>query len=144
VGLLSAFLGGGGLKPKIRAELEAEGLVMLQEKVRGSIRYTHFKAPGKRFHGKVVPMRLAIGISERRLVVYGGLGAPELVDSPFDSPRFEAVDISLDGADTVAFHIDYSRMEEAEAAGVSGEIELRMKPANPAEIVEQIRSRLGR
>ena len=144
MGLLSIFLGGGKLKPEVRAELEAEGLVLVEEKVRGTLHYTHFKAPGKRFHGKIVPMRLAIGLSERRLVVYGGVGAPELVDSPFDSPRFQAVDISLDGDDTAVFHIDYSRMEEAEAAGVSGEIKIKMKPANAPDLVAQIDARLGR
>lgn len=144
VGLLSVFLGGGKMKPEVRAELEAEGLVLVEERVRGSLYYTHFKAPGKRFHGKVVPMRLAIGLSERRLVIYGGVGAPELVDSPFDSPRLQAVDVLLDGDDTAVIHIDYSRMEEAAANGVSGEIRIKMKPPNAPDLVAQINARLGR
>ena len=50
MGLLSLLLGGGELKSKLKAELEAEGLVLVEERLKGSIRYTHFKAPGKRFH----------------------------------------------------------------------------------------------
>ncbi len=143
MGLLSPLMGSGRLKPGLRAELEAEGLVLVEERLKGSIRYTHFRAPGKRFHGKIVPMRLALGISERRLVIYGGWVSSELVDSPFGSPRFRAVDVELEGADAVVLRIDYSRMEEAEAAGVSGEIKIRMRTANAASIVEQIRARIG-
>ena len=143
MGLLSVLLGGGKLKPEVRAELEAEGLVLVEEKLKGSLRYTHFKAPGKRFHGKVVPMRMALGISERRLVIRGGVGGQDLVDSPFDSPRFRAVEISLDGADRVELRIDYSRMDEAEAAGVSGVIAISMRTPNATKIVEQIRARIG-
>ena len=143
VGLLSLLLGGGELKPKLKAELEAEGLVLVEEKLKGSIRYTHFKAPGKRFHGKIVPLRLAIGISERRLVIYGGWASSEIVDSSFDSPRFRAVEIELEGPDAIVLRVDYSRMDAAEAAGVSGEITIRMRTANAASIVEQIRTRIG-
>ncbi len=143
VGLLSLLLGGGELKPKRKAELEAEGLVLIEEKLKGSIRYTHFKAPGKRFHGKIVPLRLAIGISERRLVIYGGWASSEIVDSPFDSPRFTAVDIELEGADAIVLRVDYSRMDAAEAAGVSGELTIRIRTVNAATIVEQIRTRIG-
>ena len=143
VGLLSLLLGGGELKSKLKAELEAEGLVLVEERLKGSIRYTHFKAPGKRFHGKIVPLRLAIGISERRLVIYGGWASGEIVDSPFDSPRFSAVDIELEGADAIVLRVDYSRMDAAEAAGVSGEITIRIRTVNAASIVEQIRTRIG-
>lgn len=143
VGLLSLLLGGGELKPKLKGELEAEGLVLVEEKLKGSIRYTRFKAPGKRFHGKVVPLRLAIGISERRLVIYGGWTSSEIVDSPFDSPRFRAIDIELEGANAIVLHVDYSRMDTAEAAGVSGEITIKMRTTNAARIVEQIRTRMG-
>ena len=143
MGLLSLLLGGGELEPKLKAELEAEGLVLVEEKLKGSIRYTRFKAPGKRFHGKIVPLRLAIGISERRLVIYGGWANSEIVDSPFDSPRFRAVDIDLEGVDAIVLRVDYSRMDTAEAAGVSGEITIRMRTANAASIVEQIRTRIG-
>jgi hypothetical protein len=63
------LLGSGKLRPELRAELESEGLVLLEEGVPGSVRYTHFKAPGRSFHGKVTPERMAIGISRERFVV---------------------------------------------------------------------------
>ena len=142
MGLLSAFLGGGKLKPKVRAELEAEGLVVAEEGLRGSIRYTHFKAPGKRFHGKVVPMRMAIAVSETRIVIYGGVGGPELVDSEFDSPRLAAVDFSVEDGDKLKILVDYDQMEEAEAAKVSGQIMITVTTTGASQILEQIQARL--
>ena len=143
MGLLSALLGGGKLKPEVRAELEAEGLVLAEEKLRGSIRYSHFKAPGKRFHGKVVPMRMAVGLSEARIVIYGGVGAPELVDSQFDSPRLGAVDFSVSDGDKLKIFVDYDRMEDAEGAKVSGQITITIKTPNAPQILDQIQARLG-
>ena len=46
-------MGRGQFKPELRAALESEGLVVLAEGLKGSIRYDNFKAPGKRFNGKV-------------------------------------------------------------------------------------------
>ena len=143
MGLLSLLFGGGRLKPELRAALEAEGLVMIEEQLRATLRYTHFRAPGKRFHGKVVPMRVALAISEQRLVIRGGVGTADLVDSPFDSPRWKAVDVSVDGDDRLVIEIDYSRMEEAEAAGVSGEIAIKVRTPKAATIVEEFRARVG-
>ena len=92
VGLFTnRLLGKGTLKPSLRAELEAEGVVLIEEGLVGSIRYSHFKAPGKRFHGKITPERIGLGISEQRVVAYCRSGRAKLVDSPFTSPRFEMV-----------------------------------------------------
>ena len=35
-------------------------VVLLEEDLKGSVRYDHFKAPGKRFHGKVTLVRAAL------------------------------------------------------------------------------------
>ncbi|HVF52107.1 MAG TPA: hypothetical protein VNC78_00710 [Actinomycetota bacterium] len=135
------FLGNGQLKPELRAALESEGLVVLEEGLPGSVRYKHFKAPGKRFHGKVTLQRIALGISKQRLVVYCRSGRAKLIDTPFADPRLSAIDVSLDGNDTVAIRIDYSRVNVPD---VSGEITITAKSPNAADIVEQLQARLGR
>ncbi len=132
------LLGGGKLKPELREELESEGLVLIEEGLSGSVRYTHFKAPGKRFHGKVTPQRMAIGISEERCVVYG---QAQLIDSPFTAPNFDWVDVGLHDDEKVSFRIDYDR---GDVKNVSGQVEVRAKTPNAAEIVEELRTRLGR
>jgi hypothetical protein len=137
-------LGNGALRPALRAELEAEGLVLAEEGLRGSIRYERFKAPGKRFYGKVSGERLGLGLSETRLVVYCRSGTVELIDSELSSPRFEMVEIALEGDDSLAIRIDYDRSQEAKAAAISGVITIRATTPNAAVIVEEVNARLRR
>ena len=133
------LLGKGKLRPELREALEAEGLVLLEEGIGGSLRYNHFKAPGKRFHGKVVPQRMTIGISKRRVVIYG---QAKLLDVAFDEPRAQALDISLIAENKLAIVIDYDRLDTS--GKVSGEITIRAKTPNAAAIVEQLQARFAR
>ena len=143
MGLFDRFrLGNGALKPELRVELEAEGLVLAEEGLWGTIRYHRFKAPGKRFYGKVTGERLAIGLSEVRFVVFCRSGSVELMDSPYSSPRLDALDVRVEDGDTLALEVDYDRMDEAEKAGVSGMITVRAKTDRAAEIANQLRSRI--
>ena len=137
-------LGNGVLKPKLKRELEAEGLVLIEEGLAGSVRYLRFKAPGKRFHGKVTGERLGIGISELRAVVFCRSGSVKLIDSEFASPRWEFVEIGVEDDGTLQFRIDYDRSEEAKAAKVSGEIKIVAHTPKAAVIAEQVNARIGR
>ena len=142
VGLFTnLLLGKGTLKPSLRAELESEGVVLIEEGLVGSIRYSHFKAPGKRFNGKITGECFGLGISERRLAVYCRSGRVKLIDQPFTEPRLSAVDVSLDGEDRVALLIDYDR---AEVPRVSGQMTIRARTPNAARVVDELNSRLGR
>ena len=134
------FLGNGTLRPELRRALEAEGLVRIDENLSGSIRYEHFKAPGKRFHGKITPERIGLGISEQRVVAYCRSGRAKLVDSPFTSPRFDMVTITADD-DRVEFLVDYDKGDEPK---VSGRIKIRMEHPDAAAIAREITSRVGR
>ena len=80
------LLGNGTLRAPLRQELEAEGLVRIEEDLHGSVRYEHFKAPGKRFHGKITPER--IGLGDQRAAGRGVLpvGAVEARGQPVQQP----------------------------------------------------------
>jgi hypothetical protein len=141
VDLLSRLLlGNGELKPELRAALESEGLVLIEENLRGTVRYTKFKAPGRRFHGKVTGERVGLGISEARVALYCRSGRTKLLDASLSDPRLEVLDVTLDG-EAVSFRIDYDR---AQLPKVSGVITIRVKTPNAASIVEQLQRRLGR
>ena len=133
-------LGNGTLEPKLRAALESEGLVLIEEGLRGSVRYRRFRAPGRRHYGKVTGERIGLAISKERFVVYCRSGSVKLIDTPFSSPRLSMLDISLQGDDTVAIRIDYDR---ADVENVSGEITISAKTPNAASIVDQLRTRVG-
>lgn len=139
--LARLLLGNGTLKPKLRDELESEGLVLLEEGLRGSVRYRHFKAPGRRHHGKVTGERIGLALSEERVVVYCRSGRVELIDSAFSNPRLQMVDVSLQGDDTIAIRIDYDR---ADVPKVSGQITIVARTPNAASIVDQLHARLSR
>lgn len=53
------LLGSGRFRDTLRTELELEGIELIEEGVGGSLRYTRFKAPGRRFDGKIEPQRFA-------------------------------------------------------------------------------------
>jgi hypothetical protein len=133
------LLGSGKLTPDLRKELESEGLVLVEEGLRGSVRYRHFKAPGRRFHGKVTPERMALGISRKRFVIYCRSGRAKLADSPFTNPNLRGVDVSLDGDDKVVIRIDYDQLD---VERVSGKIAIHVRMGNARRIVDELRARL--
>ncbi|HEV2755501.1 MAG TPA: hypothetical protein VG318_06960 [Actinomycetota bacterium] len=138
--LTKLFLGNGKLRPELRAALESEGLVLIEEGLRGSVHYRRFKAPGRRHHGKKTGERLGLAISEKRFVVYCRSGTAELIDSPFSDPRLSLLDVSLQGDDVVSIRIDYDRFDVPD---VSGEITIRATTPNAVSVVEQLRQRVG-
>ncbi|HEX6652155.1 MAG TPA: hypothetical protein VF072_05385 [Thermoleophilaceae bacterium] len=139
--LTNLLLGKGTLKPALRAALESEGLVLIEEGLVGSIRYSNFKAPGKRFKGKITGACFGLGVSERRLALYCRSGRAKLIDQPFTEPRLSALDVSQDGVDGVAFLIDYDR---AEVPRVSGQMTIRMRTPNAASVAAELSARLPR
>lgn len=142
VAFLAKFrLGNGKLDLKLRAALESEGLVLVEEGLSGSVRYRRFKAPGRRHHGKVTGERIAIAISEERFVAYCRSGSTALIDASFTDPRLSVVDVALQGTDAISIRIDYDR---ADLPKVSGEITIVVRTPNAASIVDQLQSRLGR
>ena len=139
--LAKLLLGNGTLKPEMKAGLESEGLVLVEEGLTGWIRYEHFKMPGRRFNGKVTGERVGIGISEKRVVVYCKSGRVKLVNSLYSNPHLDMVDVSLDGDDKVVFRIDYDRSGQEKVSGV---IQISAKTPNAPTIVDELRTRLGR
>ena len=140
VAFLAKFrLGNGRLDPELRAALEAEGLVLIEEGLQGSVRYRRFKAPGRRHDGKVTGERIGLAISETRFVVYCRSGSTKLIDASFSDPRLSVLDASLEGNDTVSLKIDYDRAGVPE---VSGEIRIVVRTPNAPAIVDQLRARL--
>ena len=137
VGIFDRFrLGDGSLKPELRAELEAEGLVLVEEGCWGTIRYDHFKAPGKRFHGKVTGERIGLGISEKRFVVYCRSGQRRARGLPVRPSRgWRELEISVEDSEKVMILIDYARLGEP---SVEGTITIRAKTPRAAEIVDQL------
>ena len=132
------LLGNGTLKPQLRAALESEGLLALEEGLPGSVRYNHFKSPGRRFHGKVTLERIGLGVSEKRLSVFCRSGRVKLIDTPFSDPRMSALEVSLPEADAIAIRIDFDR---AGVPKVSGQITIKATTPKASSIVQHLQNR---
>jgi hypothetical protein len=134
-------LGDGRLDPKLLAKLEAEGLVIAEEGLRGTVSYDHFKAPGKRFNGKVSGERIGLGVSEHRVAAYCRSGTVKLVDTEYDNPRLRAVDFLVEDVEKLAIVVDYDELGDG---NVSGKITIRARTPRAREFVDAINSRLER
>jgi hypothetical protein len=137
--LAKLLLGNGTLHPALRSELEAEGLVLVAEGVPGSLRYSHFKAPGKRFHGKVTAVRVGVGLSRERVVVYGHSGRAKLVDTPYSSPRWSMVEVAAE-EDRVEFRVDYDKQEDPR---FGGRLTILVKTPEANRIAGEVNARIA-
>jgi hypothetical protein len=136
------LMGTGRFKEPLREELAGEGIELIQEGISGSIRYTKFKAPGRRFDGKVQPHRFALALTQKRIVLYCRSGRAELFDSPWDSPNFAWLDMGVaDGGERLILTVDYDRADQAD---ISGRIAIHLKTPNAEQIKEQIEARTVR
>lgn len=136
------LLGDGRLRPALREALGSEGIVWLEEGLDATISYHHFKAPGRRHHGKITSECVGLGISEERVVIYARWGRVKLADSPFSSPRWRAAEISEEDGKLV-LRVDYDRLDDPETARVSGQITIRIQSEHAERVVAELKARIG-
>jgi len=139
--LAKLLLGSGTLKPQLREALESEGLVLIEEGLTGSVRYARFRAPGRYHDGKITGVRVGLGISEERLVVYSHSGRAKLLDTAFTSPNVAMLDVSLKDDDRIAIRVDY---DHGDVPNISGEITIVARTPNAATVVDELSGRLER
>jgi hypothetical protein len=132
------FLGNGRFKPELRSELEMEGIVLIEEGVSGSIRYTDFKAPGRFHDGKITPLRMAIAVTEQRFAIYSHSGRGRLVDSGFDTDNIRALELTVEDMDRLIVSLDYANLD---VANVSGQVAIHAKTPEASAIADQVRAR---
>jgi hypothetical protein len=61
----------GGLPASLRAELAAEGLELLEERLQGTVLFRGYLVHGQRARSGHQNVRAALALTERRLVVHG-------------------------------------------------------------------------
>lgn len=131
---ISRFLFGGYVPDALRAELEAEGMLILAERCRGTLTYRNFRSPHRRASLRKEGMRAAVIVTSRRVVICRR--STTLLDVPFDDPRFAALEWTEDrpdrfcvGFDVAQFHDDWS-----------GRWEIRLTTQRTPEILARVRS----
>jgi hypothetical protein len=118
----------------LRAELEAEDPLLLEEDLKTSITWRHFRAPGKRFGWRKTGTRGAIAITNRRVVVWA-LGGRQ-VDITFDASQIADLQVTEEDPDRVLFAFDAAKFH----SDWSGTIEVRLRTESAPRIPELVAS----
>ena len=126
------FMGSGQFPEAMRTQLGAEGVVVMEENLPGSITWRHYRAPGRRYGYRRLGTRGSVALTSERLVVWGA-GHPQ-IDVPLRHPLIRAIEASVDqpgrlllAFDAHAFHDD-----------TSGQIEVRLKTERADHLVELV------
>jgi hypothetical protein len=126
IGRLKQWWGArGGLPDDLRAELETEGIELIEEGIKTLVLYRGYTVPGQRpASGHQRPVT-SLAISRRRLVVRGTLG------TRLDYERGdEWLDISLEAPDRLRLAYDAADAHPSR----SGHVELTFETARAEEI----------
>jgi hypothetical protein len=132
--LFYRWFGLGGIPAPLMSELKAEGMIVCDEGVKGSVTYRDFSAPGKRSSWRRQGFAGSIALTRLRLV--GLANANFLINVPLTDERLQAIHFTVEsnGAfcatfDASLFHNDWS-----------GTIEYRFKTPEAQRLVELLQS----
>jgi hypothetical protein len=127
--LRRVFLGSGRLPDDLRTSLAAEGVVLLEEGLSGSITYKNYRSPRFVATWRKVAFTGAIAITGQRFVVAASRGGKP-VDVPLTHELRKAVTVRTDGPDRVLFSVDPSAFD----AQKSGTVEVRLRTPRAPEV----------
>jgi hypothetical protein len=130
--LLRLLLGSGRLPDDLRSELTAEGLVLLEEGLSGSITLRHYRAPGRRANWKKQAVAGAIAVTRQRLVVWAGRG--KNIDVPLTPLYRDVIEVTSEQPDQVCFAYDAGRFDPSR----SGRIEVRLRTAGAPQVLQAL------
>jgi hypothetical protein len=115
----------GGLPAKLKAELEAEGLEVLEERVPAEVSFRAYEAMGQRPRSGHQSTVCALALTERRLVIRGTQGIqlearPGPVSSAVEEPgvltlSYEAEDIYPSRSGSVKMRLRTPRADDLHA-----------------------------
>ena len=134
---LYRLFGVGRIPRQWRMMLESEGLVLVDEGIAGSVTYSDFRAPGKRFPWRKVAFSGSIALTKTRLLALHY--ANPAINIPLDDERSGQLRISLEGEGTLLAAFDPSLFHD----DWSGTMEYRFRTSQARTFFETLRERIG-
>jgi hypothetical protein len=134
--LLYRLFGVGKIPESISAELKREGILLMDEGIRGSTTYIDFRAPGKYSSWRRQWHSASIALTEMRLMALGN-SRPN-VNVPFSDERIRKLQLSVE-SDTLCIAFDPGLFHD----GWSGTIEYRFHTLQAQLFVDKLRERVG-
>ena len=101
---LYRIFGAGKIPAARRAELEAEGIVVLEEGLRGSVSYKRYRAPTKRSGRGREGIVGALALTEKRLVAFAW--SKPILDAPFDHPALDKLSVKVKNEDKLVLSFE--------------------------------------
>jgi hypothetical protein len=142
MGLGKLLLGDGRLPDFVLAGIEDEGALFVEEGLLAMMTSRGLQTPGLRrsleLSFNVQPVRVGLGVSEKRLILFSRSGKRKLVDVPFAMPNQARVAVSSrDGKLVVDAH------DINEGSDTGGKMRLRSSTANATAISQAVGVRLA-
>jgi len=135
--LLYRLFGIGKIPEQFMATLKSEGILALDEGIKGSITYRDFRAPGKYSAWRRQWFTGSIILTQVRLVSL--LSLSTAIDVPLTDERIRRMQFSVEKNDTLLVAFDPSLFHP----GWSGTMEYRFRTTEAEAFVAKLRERLG-
>ena len=129
------LMGSGQFPAELRAFLDAEGIMALDEGLPGSITYRNYRAARRHTSYRKQPVTGAVAVTGQRLVVWAGRG--KQIDVPLIHPNRRLIDVDVDEPDRLRFGYDAGRFNGSR----SGTVEIRLHTAKAGHIAELLSRR---
>ena len=126
---LRLFMGAGRMPDDVKAALTADGLVLLEEGVFGSVTYRRYRAPRQYSSYLKQAVSAAIGISAHRVVVWDG--RMRQVDGPPRLLLAGGLTVAAPEPDQLRISYDAARF----STDRSGSVEIRLRTTQAGRIV---------
>ena len=130
--LLHRLFGFGKIPKALMPTLEDEGIVLLDEGVRGSVTFKNFRAPGKRYYRRRTWFTGSLVITGKRFAAF--IHSKPIINVPLADPRIEELHCSLEDGGTLRVAFEAGAFHE----GWSGSIECRFATAEAGEFSSRL------
>lgn len=133
--LLYRLFGIGKMPAQYRAALDAEGVILADEGIKGSVTYRNFRSPMRRASWKRQWYTASITLTRLRLLAFAY--SNQIIDVPLTDERFSRLEFSLEDANTLLVAFDASLFHD----DWSGTIEYRFKTPHAQAFLDKLRGK---
>ena len=130
---LHRIFGLGRIPKKMRPSLEAEGIVLLDEGIGGSITFRNFRAPWKRYQYRRNYFTGSVVLTGKRFAAFQW--SSPIIHVPLDDKRMKELHCSVEGESTLCVRFDPSAFHQ----DWSGSIEVRLSTLQARLFLERLR-----
>jgi hypothetical protein len=133
--LLYRLFGAGKIPEHLAAELKGEGILLLDEGIKGTVTYIDFRAPGRYSNWRRQWYTASIALTEVRLL--GLRYSQTIINVPLTDERIRSMQFSVEESDTLLVAFDPSLFHQ----DWSGKIEYRFRTAQAQAFLDKLRER---